>query len=82
MQSNENKAQILLVDDNPESVKVLTNQLEKLNFSVTAASSGEEALKLVQNLEPDVVMLDILMPGIDGYETCRQLKLQQSRSHA
>ena len=80
MKKSDKQAQLLFVDDNPESVAVLINKLENLNFSISVASDGQEAIELAQSLHPDIIMMDVFMPGMDGYETCRQLKLNENTS--
>ena len=80
MRKNDKQARLLFVDDNPESVAVLINKLENLDFSISVASDGQEGIELAQALHPDIIMLDLFMPGMDGYETCRQLKLKESTS--
>jgi len=80
MKKNDKQAQLLFVDDNPESVAVLINKLENLDFSISVASDGQEAIELAQSLHPDIIVMDVFMPGMDGYETCRQLKLNESTS--
>ena len=80
MRKNDKQAQLLFVDDNPESVAVLINKLENLDFSISVASDGQEAIELTEALHPDIIMMDVFMPGMDGYETCRQLKLKESTS--
>ncbi|AFZ22808.1 histidine kinase,Response regulator receiver domain protein,histidine kinase [Cylindrospermum stagnale PCC 7417] len=67
-------ASILLVDDNPTNLLVLKQALKELGLSVRIATDGEEALEQVQRKLPDLILLDVMMPGIDGFETCRQLK--------
>ena len=65
---------ILLVDDNPTNLQVLQGTLKRLGNPLIVARSGEEALSLARRHHPSLVMLDIMMPGIDGFETCRRLK--------
>ncbi len=67
-------ATILVVDDNPANLGTLFEYLTKLDFTVLVAQSGEDALELVRENMPDIILLDILMPGIDGFETCMRLK--------
>jgi len=67
-------AKILVADDKPENIKVLFDFLNKHGFKVLVAEDGEDALVNIQQSHPDLVLLDIMMPGLDGYETCRQLK--------
>lgn len=65
---------ILLVDDNPANLTVLLEQLLAQGFQLMVAESGESALERVSYRKPDIILLDVRMPGIDGYETCRRLK--------
>ncbi len=65
---------ILAVDDNPVNVKLLEAVLAPLGYTLISAGSGEEALAKVAAERPDLVLLDIVMPGIDGYEVCRRLR--------
>jgi adenylate cyclase len=67
-------AKVLVVDDTPANVKLLDAILAPRGFTVLVAGSGEEALALVEAEKPDLVLLDILMPGMDGYEVCRRLR--------
>jgi len=69
---------ILLVDDSADNLQLLINRLGKLDCEVLFAKCGEEALEIAQSEKPDLIMMDIIMPGIDGFETCRQLKLNES----
>lgn len=68
------QAVILIVDDTPANIDVLFNYLSERQFNVLVASDGESALEQIQYANPDLVLLDVLMPGIDGFETCRRLK--------
>ncbi|HEX5364089.1 MAG TPA: HD domain-containing phosphohydrolase [Gallionella sp.] len=72
-QSSKNGS-IVIVDDNPDNLRVLSGVLEGAGFVVRPAISGEIALSSIRRNPPDLVLLDIRMPGMDGYETCRQLK--------
>lgn len=68
------KKRILIVDDNPDDIRVVMENL-KAEYAVLAATSGEKALNLaVSQPRPDLILLDVMMPGMDGYETCRRLK--------
>jgi DNA-binding NtrC family response regulator len=75
------KNTILIVDDTPENLTVLRQMLTDQGYRVRPALSGEIALKSVQADPPDLVLLDILMPEMDGYEVCRVLKSNESTSH-
>jgi phosphoserine phosphatase RsbU/P len=65
---------ILLVDDQPANLQVLLQTLESVGCKLLVAKSGEAALTIVQKARPDLILLDIMMPGIDGFEVCRRLK--------
>ncbi len=65
---------ILLVDDNPMNLRVLFQALEGCGYNLLVGNSGEKALSIARKAHPDLILLDIMMPGIDGYEVCRQLK--------
>ncbi|HEY5753575.1 MAG TPA: sigma-54 dependent transcriptional regulator [Chthoniobacterales bacterium] len=65
---------ILLVDDTPKNLAVLTDTLEPLGFEILAAPGGELALKIAQKASPDLILLDVMMPGRDGFAICRELK--------
>lgn len=65
---------ILVVDDNPTNIQVLFDLLNESDYRVAIAKSGEIALKRLQGNLPDLILLDVMMPGIDGFETCRRLK--------
>jgi PAS domain S-box-containing protein len=69
---------ILIVDDTPINLEVLFNVLENANFKVLVAEDGESAIEMAECALPDLILLDILMPGIDGFQTCRCLKNNQS----
>jgi DNA-binding response OmpR family regulator len=65
---------ILVVDDDLKILKILQHTLSKEGFKVTTAASGEEALQIAKQSFPDLVLLDIMMPGMDGFETYQRLK--------
>ena len=65
---------ILLVDDNPTNLQVLFKTLEGIGCKLLIAKSGEAALSIIRKARPDLILLDIMMPGIDGFEVCRRLK--------
>jgi len=67
-------AKIFIVDDVPENLRLLMGLLESSGFSVATAIDGEVALAAVKKVDPDLVLLDIMLPDIDGYEVCRRLK--------
>ncbi len=65
---------VLVVDDTPETLSLLTDTLDQAGFVVLVATDGEAALDLVDQITPDLVLMDALMPGISGFETCKRLK--------
>ncbi len=68
------KKRILIVDDDPTSLKILESILPKMRYKILKANNGEEALEYAFREPPDLVLLDIIMPGIDGYEVIRRIK--------
>lgn len=68
------KPRILIVDDNPVNVELLKAQLKPYPYSLEAAFDGEEALKKVHDDPPDLLLLDLMMPKVSGYEVCRAIK--------
>jgi signal transduction histidine kinase len=74
--SSDVKPKILVVDDVPQNVRLLEAVLTSHGYSVTSAASGPEALEKVSAQQPDLVLLDILMPEMDGYEVCRRLRAE------
>ena len=76
-----NKAKILIVDDDVDSVELLTKRLGAEGYHTSEAYDGEQALQQVEAHHPDVVILDIRMPKIDGYEVCRRLKGAEDTRH-
>ena len=67
------KPTILIVDDSPENLTLIAGLLQHL-YTVKAVNNGRQALRVVQNEAPDMILLDIMMPDVDGYEVCRRLK--------
>ena len=65
---------VLIVDDTPENLHVLGEMLEQEGCQVRVATNGQQALQIARASSPDLILLDIMMPGMDGYEVCRQLK--------
>ncbi|MDH6295735.1 two component transcriptional regulator, LuxR family [Agrobacterium fabrum] len=65
---------VLLVDDSPDALGFLTDALEQSGFSALIATSGQAALNIAERITPDIILLDAVMPVMDGFETCRRLK--------
>jgi len=74
-------ARVLVVDDIPRNVKLLEAKLAAEYFEVMCAESGERALELVREERPDIVLLDVMMPGMDGFEVCRRIKADPKTMH-
>ena len=65
---------ILIVDDTPTNLDVISEALSNAGYKVAIATSGERALQQIERRQPDLILLDVMMPGIDGFETCKRLK--------
>src|SRR5580765_4348490 len=74
-------ASILVVDDDPEIVTMLTARLTKRGYKVTSASDGTSALECAKREKPDIVLLDVMMPGKSGWEVARSLKHDPVTEH-
>jgi DNA-binding NarL/FixJ family response regulator len=72
---------VLLVDDVPHSLGALCDELEAEGYTVLVAGDGEDALQRLDRVTPDAILMDALMPGLSGFETCRRLKAQPAWSH-
>ena len=72
---------ILIVDDEPRNLRILQKALSK-HYTLIEAANGEEALKKLEETEPAVILLDIMMPGIDGYETCKRIRNMEPHQNA
>lgn len=75
---NFNNYNILIVDDTPVNLSIVVEFLQSVGFGIRIARSGEKALERVRYNHPDIILLDVLMPGIDGFETCRLLKAKKA----
>ena len=72
---------ILVVDDSPTEVHVLKNMLEKSGYQVATALSGEEGIKAAQTHKPDLILMDVVMPGINGFQATRELSTSPETAH-
>ncbi|MBF0100805.1 MAG: diguanylate cyclase [Desulfobacterales bacterium] len=72
---------ILVVDDYPSNLRVLIDSLKDLGWKTLVARNGEGALRQAEIARPDIILLDVMMPGIDGFETCRRLKENEAFHH-
>lgn len=72
--NSENQAIVLAVDDNPRNLQLISSLLNQNGYKVVVASSGENALKYLSIKRPDLILLDVMMPGMSGYEVCEKVK--------
>lgn len=78
MPDNSENTTILIVDDSEENVWLLSHVLKREGYNILDASNGEEALEIVAVTKPDILLLDIVMPDMDGFEVCEKLKAKES----
>ncbi len=81
LKSDLEKKKILLVDDEPNIVMVVEARLKANNYEVITAANGEEALTKAREEKPDLIILDLMLPKIDGYQVCRLLKFDKNYSN-
>jgi DNA-binding response OmpR family regulator/DNA-binding CsgD family transcriptional regulator len=81
MRKSDTRNIVLVVDDSPETLRLLTDAIEDAGMTVLVAREGEHALSIVEKVLPDVILMDALMPGMDGFETCRRLKRNSTLAH-
>jgi CheY-like chemotaxis protein len=67
-------AEIMIVDDEPDIIFVVSKMLEREGYSIVGVNSGEECLEKLGELRPDLILMDIMMPGMDGWEAARRIK--------
>src|SRR5882724_4655436 len=72
---------VLVVDDSPDTLRMLTDAIEEAGMTVLVAREGEHALSIVDRVTPDVILMDAVMPGANGFETCRRLKQNRALAH-
>jgi twitching motility two-component system response regulator PilH len=73
-------ANILIVDDSPTEIHVIKTMLEKNDFTVSTASSGEEGIEKAKSEHPDLILMDVVMPGMNGFQATRQIATDPSTS--
>lgn len=76
-EQKETKPTVLVVDDTPDNIALLCGLLKEL-YIVKIALNGEKAIRIAKKSQPDIILLDIMMPVMDGYETCRLLKTEEA----
>jgi two-component system sensor histidine kinase/response regulator len=72
---------VLIVDDNSNNLKIIAITLRELNYRLVIATNGQSAIEMVDKTRPDLVLLDIMMPGMDGYETCEIIKSKKENEN-
>jgi DNA-binding response OmpR family regulator len=80
MKTSKNKKHILLIEDDPFLIDIYTQKFQKEGFVVQTAPSGEKAFELIKNKVPDLILLDIVLPGIDGWNILKTIKAAPSLS--
>ncbi|MFT6733559.1 MAG: twitching motility two-component system response regulator PilH [Polaribacter sp.] len=74
-------SKILIVDDSPTETHILTQMLDKNGYQVVTAESGESGVEVAKKELPDLVLMDVVMPGINGFQATRQLKKETTTAH-
>lgn len=72
---------ILIVDDNSNNVKIIAITLRAFNYKLVIATNGQSAIDMVEKTRPDLVLMDVMMPGMDGYETCERIKAKKGNEN-
>ena len=75
--NKQEKNLVLIVDDVPKNLQVLGNILRNRGYNISVATSGEQALNMMDKILPDLILLDVIMPGIDGFQVCEELKASE-----
>jgi twitching motility two-component system response regulator PilH len=73
--------QILIVDDSPTEIHVLTSILTKHGYTVSSVSSAEDGLKRAKEMRPDLILMDVVMPGMNGFQATRELNKEPETAH-
>ncbi|MCK4725274.1 MAG: response regulator, partial [Anaerolineales bacterium] len=72
---------VLLVDDDPDTLRLVSIMLQRQGYDVGAASSGTQALSMIEKEQPDLILLDVMMPDIDGFEVARRIRSNPSSAN-
>ena len=77
MNQEKPRARVLVVDDEPDLVRILQFGLKAAGYEVESATDGQEGLKKAREMKPDIILLDLMLPKLDGYKVCRLLKFDE-----
>ena len=77
MDQSQPRARVLVVDDEADLVRILQFGLQSIGYQVETACDGQEALKKAREMKPDIILLDLMLPKLDGYKVCRLLKFDE-----
>jgi DNA-binding response OmpR family regulator len=77
MNASQPRARVLVVDDEADLIRILQFGLQAIGYQVETASDGQEALKKARETKPDIILLDLMLPKLDGYKVCRLLKFDE-----
>jgi DNA-binding response OmpR family regulator len=77
MGQDQSRGRVLVVDDEPDLVRILQFGLQAAGYTVESASDGQEGLKKAREVKPDIILLDLMLPKLDGYKICRLLKFDE-----
>ncbi len=78
---DDKKAKILIVDDTSKNIQLVASKLQNVNYDIAFATSGEKAIAAIKDHEYDLILLDVMMPALDGYQTCRKIKTLKNGEH-
>jgi DNA-binding response OmpR family regulator len=81
MSQDRPRSRVLVVDDEPDLVRILEFGLKAAGYAVETASDGQEGLKKAREQKPDIILLDLMLPKLDGYKVCRLLKFDERYKH-
>ncbi len=74
-------AKVLIIDDSPTEMQLLTNIMEKNGYEVITAANGESGVSVAKKTRPDVILMDVVMPGMNGFQATRQLSKDAKTAH-
>jgi len=78
---NGKKTKILFIEDEPDQIRMISLRLQRNGYEVISSMNGEEGLQRAVKENPDLILVDVIMPGIDGFEVCRRLRADSATKH-